>query len=372
MSKLTLEDLSFFDSHKPTGGESVQHNRPGSLADLSSLYGGQPQVLGQPKAESKDQEEDDDFGDFVESHEEQKVLAPQPFVPTEKKEPSRPVSNANHNGVSVQSRIDDLSAFPQQQIKFGQHLVNKKGADGSIGPRPSHTTAKQWGELLSSTPEPKQFVEKDEKTRKPKTVVTSKPSVAVDFFDQPWDSFGPDDDNLVDVEEGSEKMNSGVNLPSSETLLIYMHENILPFIETALLKKLAPLAYQIRKRVLAHPKTKEFITGYVELLQVANRIMVGRHRRAQTVSKADREARQVERIWQALFARVKAIVQNPNTLPQLSAKVVYPVDNASSQKCPVCGLYSTEFIKGLSKPAWAETGHKSCLAFWDHRNLFGI
>lgn len=370
MSKLTLEDLSFFDSHKPTGGGSVQHNRPGSLADLSSLYGGQRQEQQQPPVASKDQEEDD-FGDFVESHEEQEVLTPQPSVLTEKKEPSQPVPKSN-DSVSVQSRIDNLSAFPQQQIRFGQHLVNKKGADGSIGSRPSNTTAKQWGELLSSTPEPKQYSENDEKPRRSKAPSNSKPKGSVDFFDQPWDSFGPDDDNLVDVENGDENLSSGVTCPSSETLLIYMHENILPFIETALLKKLGLLTYQLRKRALAHSKTKEFVAGYVELLQVANRIMVGRHRRTQSFSKSDREARQVERIWQSLVSRVKAITQDPSTLPQLSATVAYPVDNSSSQKCPLCGLYKTEFIKGLPKPSWAEKGHKTCLAFWEHRKLFGV
>lgn len=391
MSNLSIEDLSFFDSHsKPSSNSkstSSSHNRPGSLADLSFLYGSNSSTANTPTTNGNEQKDgNDDFGDFVESEDPSSVLTPQPAKNTTSlNENSTPVPSKPPK-VPIESQISDLASFPENQILFGQHLVDKKSANGTTAARSTVTTTKQWNELLSSRQSPvKEQQETEIFNGKPRSRSTVKPTTA-SFLDEPWDSFGPDYDNLVDIEEDHTTYNItpsqqfANSIPHSETLLIYIHENVLPFIETKLLANLSSLSYQLRKRVLAHSKTRGFVKGYLELLRVSDRVMIGRLRRALKSSKADIEARQSERVWQSLLGRVKSIITQDSpsvSLPQLNSKVTFPPDSSNtSELCPVCGLYKTEFVKGQPKPTWNSAndkpGHKTCIAFWENRKTFGI
>lgn len=129
------------------------------------------------------------------------------------------------------------------------------------------------------------------------------------------------------------------DIPSSIELLQQFNSTVL-HIADSLFSSLVPLNYTLKKRVLANPKTKEFLLGYLETVMVCAKIMAGRRRRLTNgnisnllseadgiplsqakdkqgnvqdtvldilVEKSDREARESERIWsQEIAPRLRA------------------------------------------------------------------
>lgn len=129
------------------------------------------------------------------------------------------------------------------------------------------------------------------------------------------------------------------DIPSSIELLQQFNSTVL-HIADSLFNSLVPLNYTLKKRVLANPKTKEFLLGYLETVMVCAKIMAGRRRRLTNgnissllseadgipvsqakdkqgnvqdtvldilVEKSDREARESERIWsQEIAPRLRA------------------------------------------------------------------
>lgn len=71
------------------------------------------------------------------------------------------------------------------------------------------------------------------------------------------------------------------NIPSSIELLALFNSTVF-YIADSLFDSLVPLSYTLKKRVLANPKTKEFLLGYLETVMVCAKIMAGRRRRLVT------------------------------------------------------------------------------------------
>lgn len=131
------------------------------------------------------------------------------------------------------------------------------------------------------------------------------------------------------------------SIPSSIELLHLFNETVL-HVADPLFNSLVPLNYKLKKRVLANPKTKEFLLGYLETVMVCAKIMAGRRRRLiigdippamlldddehgmdtkskkegkskkhmildELSEKSDREARESERLWsQEIAPRLRA------------------------------------------------------------------
>lgn len=196
-------------------------------------------------------------------------------------------------------------------------------------------------------------------------------------------------------------------IPNSIALLTLFHTQIIRIIDP-LFKSIIPLPYNLKKRVLNNAKTKEFLRGYFETVRIAARVMMGRYRRLFTSStskknlqqqqeeqlelclKADREARELERIWKEEIAprlraanisissssaltsssRSKGLVES--SFPDLQASTVVSksahgtsgagdfnsfnatgVDTLGTpsveRHCMLCGLLKSERVKYLSK-----------------------
>uniref|UniRef100_A0A060T2B4 ARAD1C27544p n=1 Tax=Blastobotrys adeninivorans TaxID=409370 RepID=A0A060T2B4_BLAAD len=430
MSGLSLEDLSFFDSRSQTTQRS--HQSTSSINDLSSIFGQNANAAPkptQPAASTTDQ--DDDFGDFVEFSEpptpqlgtdSSKPLpqlgsdaskpqlgpaeskpAPQPGLAASKPAPqlgsdvSNPAGSESQSSLStslapsqaslpspvppprssppsIQSQISEMSSASTSNIKFGRHLVDVNG-----GKKVTYTSPSQWNNLLAATPGPRTSEESTrsvpKKNAKPVSNWSSAPAPVqkpndLIGIDDEWGSF--DDDN--DPATANPTQNSGPTTaayPESQVILEHLHSQSLVMIEQ-LFESLSPLSYSLRKRTLAHPRTKAFISSYLELVHVTARISAGRHRRTSDQNQSDIEARHTERVWQTIAKRLRTIY--PGTIPELTAKLTFPKSGSHGKTCPLCGLSNTEFVKGFPKPVWHSngSGHHSCITFWEHKQLFGM
>lgn len=138
--------------------------------------------------------------------------------------------------------------------------------------------------------------------------------------------------------------------------------------------ELAPLPFALKRRVLANPKTKDFVSGYLESISVVARIIAGRARRSLTAEQtklADREARHFESDWTALRPRIVSLAPASASVPSIDSRAIFSA-KASAAVCDVCGLAKNEALKHQPRPVWADGGHKTCLAFWNNKSAFGL
>lgn len=162
---------------------------------------------------------------------------------------------------------------------------------------------------------------------------------------------------------------------------------------THLLDPLKGLPFPLRQRVLADPKTKEFLLGVCEFGRVAGRVVAGRRRRARPggkrnggmklggaggVSKAnmdaqkeEREVKEICRVWKEGSGRLKAAMGT--AVPEMDE--VWKgatLRNPTAQTCRLCALARTDVVPSLREDTdrlfwWIEDwgGHGSCRAFWE-------
>ncbi|KAF8543979.1 hypothetical protein BDD12DRAFT_915683 [Trichophaea hybrida] len=162
-----------------------------------------------------------------------------------------------------------------------------------------------------------------------------------------------------------------------------------------LLDKLKGLPFPLRQRVLAHPKTKEFLEGVCELGRVAGRIIAGRRRRAWSTAnpspagkarerggmrlgagtnlqaqREDREVKEAMRIWKEGAGRLKAAMGE--VVPDLEEEWKGISREGNGKTCKLCKLGKGELVPGLrektERPKWWNHGwggHGSCKSFWE-------
>jgi hypothetical protein len=161
-----------------------------------------------------------------------------------------------------------------------------------------------------------------------------------------------------------------------------------------LLDQLKGLPFPLRQRVLAHPKTKEFLEGVCEVGRVAGRIIAGRRRQTWSsanlppagkaggrggmklgagtnlqVQREDREVKEAMRIWKEGIGRLKAAMGE--VVPDLEEWKVGQ-GRGSGKVCKLCKLGMGELVPGLrektERPNWWNHGwggHGSCRSFWE-------
>jgi hypothetical protein len=433
MSKqLSLADLSFFDSHVESNSASQKYNVYNDFSKLSlGPSTSKPSVGNVVQTENQKDEDEDEFGDFVQFEppsieaselDDQAVRSPQIVDNTTSSRPLNVdiIDTSIPNQPSFESSARDLGSIPSS-LRFGQTSQN-----------PEVSSSEQWTAVLSAragpsierlTPSliPEVLLNQKRGSSRTPTSMNVSHSQLDDARSLHLNVLGEATSssyagvNLLDFEPSNPIKKSSYGSPSASTaasfaqslvaetqeeetweedddfsdfatvnplpdpdiLLTMMHETVLPS-ANKLLDSLKPLSYALKKRVLSNPNTKTFLTGYMETVNIAARIMAGRNRRVLTVeqkSRADREARHLEQVWLTLSTRLQIITPSGSTMPVLNAKLAFP-DTYSGSVCSICGLSKVEIIKGQPRPIWINegplVGHKTCIGWWNNRCVFGL
>lgn len=156
------------------------------------------------------------------------------------------------------------------------------------------------------------------------------------------------------VEE--KELNMFDNVPSSSELIRLFNDKVLHFVDQ-LFEKLVPLPYALKKRVLANIGTKKFLDGYLATVQVGIMVLEGRYRRLHGYLSdknlqadnhddpdSDRLAREFVRIWTTEIApRLRTAGLRPVELSRMPLNVASTSQlPEASPTCAVCGLARNE------------------------------
>lgn len=424
----------------------------------SSLQSGpyKPSIPIQPQ-------EDDDFGDFVDSS------APPtlPPKPAEYKSPlnatfSRPATQdtlflpelqagVQKGGIAssrppakyeIQAQINELGINNDKQspIRFGQHMAmpssdTKQSSGGNFSSQKIVTA--RWKDVISARPGPAANHSKssskdqnllfgpssNQKTTRPtdnragfgstnkgpmimdmsknngvhrkSNSLFKKPAVTKDLIPDvntgdEWEAFEDSQPNSAN-DAAPAKVFVPVEfqgIPDSTILLTKFNETVLHIVDT-LFAEIVPLSYSLKKRVLNHTKTKKFLEGFSETVQIGAQIMAGRYRRTgdaqtSTIQASDRAAREFARIWaQEIMPRLRTTLPpgSSSKLCELNPTSTFS-STSNTPHCIVCGLSKTELVqkppmntKGAALKRWNDEtnlGHINCLKFWSHRSVYGI
>ncbi|KAK9476457.1 hypothetical protein V1514DRAFT_369633 [Lipomyces japonicus] len=173
---------------------------------------------------------------------------------------------------------------------------------------------------------------------------------------EPWPDF-PDETNK------NQKIIKEV-VPPPEYLLPLFETNLFP-LPLPLFQELAPLAYPLKRRVLSNGQIKRFFAALISGAQVSARICAGRKRRGGKF-EADREAREVARVWKSLCGRLSGV--GLHDLPTIDwSFTLPPYSGDKSDLCLVCGAARHETVKGIhNNVQWdlENGGHASCIKWW--------
>ncbi|KAK9318169.1 hypothetical protein V1522DRAFT_397376 [Lipomyces starkeyi] len=247
-------------------------------------------------------------------------------------------------------------------LRFGQHLT--QGLNGE-----AHLSPSIFDRQPSITGQPQQ------QRRHPPTGHSHPPpppspqkpttTIAKDLLDTSGD-FEP----WQDVEDTQHQATrpprpTTAVLPKPEFLLSLFESNLFP-LPLPLFQELAPLPFPLKRRVLTHPKTKKFFASLLAGAQVAVRICAGRKRRGGRF-EADREAREVARLWKILRERIAGV--GMRELPYIDASFVFrEYTGDKSDLCLVCGVARHENVRGCSMDLWdhENRGHMACIKWWAH------
>ncbi|ANB14052.1 hypothetical protein AWJ20_5008 [Sugiyamaella lignohabitans] len=284
------------------------------------------------------------------------------------------------NSISIENEATQLSAF-SSSMRFGQHLENKSGVTKVTEP----TTLDQWNNILSALPGPSEPSTQQNKELRPEvkdtSLAPSNPSnkVAISRPLVPEKEQFQEEESL-EVFDDFDEFSKASNIPSPNVLLAYFQTNVFASLNN-FLNDLISISYLQKKRTIARPESKQFLSGFFEAVAIAGRIMTGRSRTAIDAAQlalADKESRELARIWkEELSVRLRSLLTTSmiSDIPSLDARLTVSSKSVPGKEyCPICGLSRTELVKGSPRPEWDPNakGHKSCLAFWDKRSTFGI
>ncbi|KAK9470193.1 uncharacterized protein V1510DRAFT_432315 [Dipodascopsis tothii] len=156
-------------------------------------------------------------------------------------------------------------------------------------------------------------------------------------------------------------------VPPPDVVLARFIANYFP-LPQPLFADLAPLAYPLKRRVLSNARTKHFLKGLLSGIHIGQRLCAGRARRGGRYD-ADREARELARLWQDLSHRLKGV--GMLQLPAIDPSHVLPRFRGDpGELCPVCGVGAFETVRGATIDArWNDDkrGHANCMNWWDHQ-----
>lgn len=251
----------------------------------------------------------------------------------------------------------------------------------------------QWGEFADLPPQ-----------------MPPKPSGGIEADAWAWDAADR-------VAEPSPPSNAGpppTNIPPP-SILLALFQPLFDLPQSTLFKSAANPPFALKNRILSDPLTIEFLRGYLLIAVVAARIIAGRKLRWKRdtilsqamkigpsaaggkggmkltgvdkaeVTREDREAADVVRLWKEQLGRLKSAVAVANTsLKESSSHLLIPEINevmhvkaqdgamSTPKPCVVCGLKRDERIAKVDVQVedsfgewWTEHwGHRACRNFW--------
>ncbi|BFZ63827.1 40S ribosomal protein S3 [Saitoella coloradoensis] len=191
-----------------------------------------------------------------------------------------------------------------------------------------------------------------------------------------------------------------VPIPPPHILLSLLLRTVL-FLPTDFFTSLAKLQYPLRRRVLADTRTKQYFAALMEGARIAARIVAGRYRyhsrhtnlktgesgrerkreRREERDLADLEARRVEAEWDRMKPRLRAVIGGMGlVLPEVKGENIVGDLHAKgkgrppTEVCAVCGVGRRERLAGIEGQQgggvkdWKEregvTGHTGCVNWW--------
>ncbi|KAH7037867.1 uncharacterized protein B0I36DRAFT_72188 [Microdochium trichocladiopsis] len=409
-------------------------------------------------------DDDDDFGDFesgattLEKPAQDLLSLDFAAVPTAKAPGVMSLANLNINDSSLSRFPAPKSPSYQERNPFPGLSVTTPPSDLSRKLEPSSnatpTTAwpsagagnkspipeDNWGAFEDFPDEPKKAVQTEKPTPKPsmtkaKKVTRAKP--AKEESDWDW-GFDEEEKAPVPSKSGgsgpSTKLDSSWDWDSAEpqpskttshvkddvppinipppSVLISIFPQLLGQANTFLFKPTAKQAQSVKDRILADPKTLEFLRGYLTLARVAARVIAGRKSRwhrdkflAQSMSisaagskgmklagvdkaqaaRESREAGDVVDLWKENVGRLRSAVAAVNpTIPDAASQLRVPELSesmhvttakdvpAAVKACIICGLKREERVSKVDFTVedsfgewWSDHwGHVECKRFW--------
>jgi hypothetical protein len=447
---LTLEDLSFFDSHSTSTQQTdTKHGQkplnstgwtPLSPAGTSASPSNS-QLLGldlhnSTAGLSKQVQtvDEDEFGDFVEFSQATSVSIQALNSRTSSDHPQEPMSSEYRQKRTSSDYRQERAESSSVPIQEQRQELSSQPTIIRLGQTPVATTRGQWDRILSAKPGPSESMRTtptqpfdstttahdsrdpivSEKTTQREPIRSSSGKVTTTYNqldsilvanstgdsprisatldekliapafkqlelspkDDPTEQWGFDEDE-DDTDSNFQEFASAPAMPPPHQLLFYVHEYVFKVIDH-LFEQLVPLSYSMKKRILSRPETKQFFVGFIEAIRVAARIMAGRTRHSLDASQlayADRESREVVRLWKILSVRLKSLLPSSKDIPDLDERLTFPpIRNPEKPLCQICGLAKNEIVKGQPRPEWSSDGegHKSCIVWWDNKSAFGI
>ncbi|KAJ8098758.1 hypothetical protein POJ06DRAFT_239629 [Lipomyces tetrasporus] len=264
-------------------------------------------------------------------------------------------------------RAAGYGAIHAPPLRFGQHLTH--GANGAAQLSPSIFN----GQAIPAGRQPKSQDRHsssansqrphEEASASPQEQTSIKAKDLLDTSDdfEPW----PDaEDPQKQVVRTPRPQPATVAVPKPEFLLPLFESNLFP-LPLPLFQELAPLPFPLKRRVLSHPKTKKFFASLLCGAQVAVRICAGRKRRGGRF-EADREAREIARVWKSLRERIAGV--GMRELPSIDASfVLREYEGDKSDLCLVCGVARHEDVRGCTMASgwdFENRGHMACIKWW--------
>ncbi|KAK8088013.1 hypothetical protein PG997_002974 [Apiospora hydei] len=269
-----------------------------------------------------------------------------------------------------------------------------------------------WDSFDTRKPASKKPALKKPASKKPISKKPDKASALSQSTDASWDWGAADPTADEPRDDGNQIPPSNVPPPS---VLLSIFPQLLGMANTSLYKPVSGQPFSTKNRIMADPRTLEFLKGYISLATVAARIIAGRKQRwhrdkflAQSMSisaagskgmklagidktqaaREDREAGDVLDVWKEHVGRLRSALAAANSavkdqqlrIPELRENM--PVQTAkgvptSTKACIVCGLRRDERVARVDFEVedsfgewWTEHwGHVACKRFWlKHEN----
>ncbi|KAK9322752.1 hypothetical protein V1517DRAFT_322341 [Lipomyces orientalis] len=255
-------------------------------------------------------------------------------------------------------------------LRFGQHITH--GANGAAQLSPSIFNG-QPGPTGRQPQSQDRHSSSANHSQRPRVTMSASPqkqttTLAKDLLDtsddfEPW----PDTEDPQTQKQFARTpppQPATVAVPKPEFLLSLFESNLFP-LPLPLFQELAPLPFPLKRRVLSHPKTKKFFASLLCGAQVAVRICAGRKRRGGKF-EADREAREIARVWKSLRERIAGV--GMRELPSIDASfVLREYEGDKSDLCLVCGVARHENVRGCTMASgwdFENGGHMACIKWW--------
>jgi hypothetical protein len=256
----------------------------------------------------------------------------------------------------------------------------------------------EWGEFADLAPET------------PAAISSAKPTSGIEADAWAWDNA----DKVTEVASPIKSVPPPTNIPPPSVILA-LFPTLFDLPQATLFKAVANQPFSLKNRIISDPSTIDFLRAYLLIATVAARIIGGRKLRWKRdtllsqsmkigpaaaggkggmkltgvdkteITKEDREAADVVRVWREQIGRLKSAIAIANTsikdasrhltIPEINDTMIVKTQEGAltaPKPCVICGLKREERLKGIDLQVedsfgewWTEYwGHRACRNFW--------